>query len=80
MIYLIDYDWRGEHLVDMQVFEDLQRPAAEAARRDRELRLLNERLDREIVLLEALDEEGLRRTHTRYFKSLEELLAQAVHD
>jgi hypothetical protein len=77
MIYLIDYDWKSERLVRMEVFEDTRRSAAEAARSTLEVQLLKEKQDREVVLLEALDEAGLRRTHARYFKSLEELLAQA---
>lgn len=79
MIYLIDYDWRAERLVSMQAFDDGLRTQAEAARRALEVRLLKESRDREVVLLEALDEAGLRRTHGRYFRSLEELLAQATH-
>ena len=62
----------------MVVFADEQRSAAEAARSALEIRLLNGKEDREVVLLEALDEAGLRRTHGRYFKSLEEVLAQAA--
>lgn len=79
MIYLIDYDWKAERLISMTVFDDTERPAAEAARSALEIRLLREKQDREVVLLEALDEAGLHRTHARYFESLEELLAQAAH-
>ncbi|MGQ3051372.1 MAG: hypothetical protein ACT6S0_06280 [Roseateles sp.] len=75
---MIDYDWKAERLVGMVSFDDTCRPAAQAARSALEIQLLKEKQEREVVLLEALDEAGLRRTHARYFKSLEEMLAQAA--
>ncbi len=38
-------------------------------------RLLRGHPDLEVVLLTAADEEDLRRTHSRYFESVDELLA-----
>jgi hypothetical protein len=78
MIYLIHYDRRTAKLVMMQPFTDNQRQQAEKARLDTELELLSSGLSREVVLLEATNEEELRKTHRRYFERLEDLLKPAA--
>jgi hypothetical protein len=35
----------------------------------------HKRVDREVVLLQAVTEQALRRTHRRYFESLKELVS-----
>jgi len=78
MIYLIDYDRRSGKLITMRTYSDDRRAAAELDRLNLELALLDQRLTREVVLLEAADEAGLRRTHGRYFESLEDMAARGV--
>jgi len=78
MIYLIDYDRRTGQLVVMRPFSDDEREAAQNARLELELSLRGKSQGREVVLLEAADEAGLRRTHGRYFETLETLAAQGA--
>jgi len=78
MIYLIDYDRRSGTLIEMRAFGDNERETAQNARLDLELALYAKGLEREIVLLEAADEAGLRRTHGRYFETLESLAAHGA--
>lgn len=73
MIYLIDYDRSAGHLANMRVFADAASREAEDARLELELQQWHSGLSHEVVLLEAANEEQLRRTHARYFKSLAEL-------
>ncbi len=46
---------------------------AQEARLALELALNQEGVHREVVVLEALDEDALRRSHRRYFENLKEL-------
>lgn len=78
MIYLIEYDWQTGHPAKMTPYLDTQRLAAEDARLALELALHGLGIEREVVLLQAADEATLRRTHGRYFESLETMLAHAV--
>jgi hypothetical protein len=73
MIFLIEYDRQLGVVVEVRRFPDAERPRAEEARLELELTLGRQRVDREVVLLEALSEEVLRRTHRRYFEALSEL-------
>ena len=50
-------------------------PSPERSRLELEINLHRLKIDDEVVLLEAENESGLRRTHRRYFESL----AQIVH-
>ena len=69
MIFLIEYDRTTRQTFQFRKYDDEKRSEAE----DERLRLeldLNSRgllLQREVVVLEALNEHGLRRTHERYF-------------
>lgn len=72
MIFLIDYD-RERGLQSLRLFEDSERSAATQARFDLELAHHREGLVREVVLLEAGDEETVRKTHGRYFYNLKDL-------
>ncbi|HEV7396897.1 MAG TPA: hypothetical protein VGN86_10340 [Pyrinomonadaceae bacterium] len=57
----------------MTSFEDADKEAAEETRLKLELCLNLIGVKNEIVLLDATTESALRRTHRRYFESLEEL-------
>jgi hypothetical protein len=71
MIFLIDYDRRLGKIRLLERFSDDDRQNAERLRLALELR---GRADAEIVLLEADDEETVRKTHARYFNTATELL------
>jgi hypothetical protein len=76
MIYLIEYDRQVGKLISSKKFDSADRMKAEAQRLTLELELLSRKISREIVLLEAISEEDLRKTHRRYFKDLEEGLEE----
>ena len=75
MIYLIQYDRSAGVLVSMTSFEDGQRSEASTAKLDLEISLLGTSAVMEVVLLEASTEEHLRKTHRRYFETLNGLKA-----
>lgn len=70
MIFLIQYDRSTGTLVSMTAFEDDQRSSASAAKLDLEISLLGVSSVMEVVLLEAPTEDHLRKTHRRYFETL----------
>lgn len=74
MIFLIEYDRDSGQMVTFRSFDDSEREVAESARLDLELELNRRGIEREVVILEAASEEAVRRTHRRYFETLEELL------
>jgi hypothetical protein len=74
MIVLVHYARRKGHLVSLQWFRDDQRDLAENARLALELSLEDRNNDSEVVLLDAENEEALRRTHRRYFETIEQLM------
>jgi hypothetical protein len=76
MLFLIEYDRDKGELVTVRQFDDAQRTVAENARIEREVLLHREGIEREIVLLEAASQQDLRRTHGRYFKTLEALASR----
>lgn len=67
MIFLIEYDRRKGELVAIESFPDEERPRAQANRLETEIRLNREKIDHEVVILEAPSEQALRETHRRYF-------------
>lgn len=71
MIYLIDYDWKRGRLVGMKCFDETDRQAAQEARLRLELELLDDKQEREVVLLQAESEAALRLTHQRYFLAVD---------
>ena len=80
MIFLIEYDRPTRRTLLFKTFADTERHKAQNDRLEIELGL-NRRgllLEREVVLLEAHDEQGLRRTHERYFENLPEDLKSPV--
>ena len=74
MIFLIEYDRREGNAVSKRVFLDWERSAAADARFALELELERRGLDHEVVLLDAKDEDALRRTHARYFENLGDII------
>lgn len=74
MLFLIEYDRGRGDVITIQEFDESDRRAAERARLERELQLNNGERQREVVLMEAANEEALRRTHRRYFEDLCELV------
>ena len=74
MIFLIDYERKTGVLRKFKRFRDDQRAEAQRERLDIELSLNGSRESREVVLLEADQEETLRRTHRRYFETTREIV------
>jgi hypothetical protein len=74
MVFLIEYARDQGRLVAIKAFEDHDSRSAENARLELELDLNSRGVEHEVVLLEADNEEALRRTHRRYFETLSELV------
>jgi hypothetical protein len=73
MIFLIEYDRNGGQIVQMERFENEERGKAQESRLELELRLNRQKIEHEVVLLDAATEEDVRKTHRRYFEDLHEL-------
>ena len=78
MIFLIEYDRQRERIVKFEKFKNSRRDDAEDQRLEIELDLNRRKVNHEVVLLEAETENGLRRTHKRYFQSLKESLKEKI--
>ena len=74
MIFLIDYDRKKGLIQLFKAFKADQRAEAQRERLDIELSLDGSRASREVVLLEADDEQTLHQSHQRYFKTTREIL------
>jgi hypothetical protein len=74
VIFLIDYARRQGRILTFESFADDEWPRAQARRLEIELTLGESLLDREVVLLQAANEEALHLTHGRYFKDLAALV------
>jgi len=75
MLFLIEYDRSRGEIVTFIEFGDDKSRSAEQARLEMELDLNRRGVEREVVLLEAENEEALRRTHRRYFEDLAQLVS-----
>jgi len=73
VFFLIQYNRELGELEKLISFPDYQRHKAEDVRLELEMEHKRRGIEREVVLLEALDEAALRRTHRRYFANLAEL-------
>ena len=73
MLFLIEYDRDRGSIVTIKPFNDSNGERAEDSRLELELELSVKGINNEVVLLEAPNEEALRRTHRRYFEDLAEL-------
>jgi hypothetical protein len=74
MLFLIEYAREKGKLVTFKAFSEKDSTLAKNTRLELELDLNRRGVNREVVLLEAENEEALRRTHRRYFENLEELV------
>ena len=70
MIFLIEYDRLKGNIVNMGKFNGSELGKAEKKRLEIEIDLNHKKIGHEVVLLEAADENLLRRTHRRYFETL----------
>jgi len=78
MTFLIEYDRSKGTTLRFESFEDKDRKVAEALRLQIELELSREKIDHEVVLLEAPNKEALRRTHRRYFENVEQFMQSSI--
>jgi hypothetical protein len=74
MIFLIEYNRPQGRIITFRNFADSERTKAENARLKIELELNRRGGDHEVVLLEAANEDALRKTHRRYFETPREIL------
>ena len=70
MLFLIEYKRSEGRIVNLKTFDDSERSKAERSRFEIELELNQKKIDHEVVLLDAADEQALRRTHRRYFEDV----------
>jgi len=68
MLFLIEYKRSEGRIVTLKSFNDSERSKADESRLAIELDLNEKGIDYEVVLLDAADEQALRRTHRRYFE------------
>lgn len=78
MIFLIVYDGALGEVETFEKFQDADTALADKARLEIEIDLLEKGIDREVVLLEAENEEALRKTHRRYFETLRQLMKKGL--
>lgn len=74
MLFLIDYDRKSGRIITMRSFPNSRWHDAEESRLSLEIDHRNQGLEREIVTLEAPNEEALRKTHRRYFEEIADLI------
>jgi hypothetical protein len=74
MIFLIQYNRELGRIITMESFTDSDQKHAQEERLKLELNLAENGVDDEVVILEAKNEEAVRRTHRRYFEDLHELM------
>jgi len=80
MIFLIEYDRPQGRIITFKTFSDSERSTAEDERLNIELDLNQSGREHEVVLLEAVDEAALHRTHRRYFEDLAQMVKSANGD
>ena len=69
MIFLIVYDRHKGLVISFETFDDGDQLKAEDLKIQTELDLHKQGIGHEVVLLQAENEQALRRTHRRYFES-----------
>lgn len=77
MYFLIDYDRRAGKMNSFSAYPVEQRASAEEKRLELELAHNAAGLIREVVILQAPSEAHIRRTHRRYFETIEQLVKLA---
>ena len=75
MIFLIEYNRLQGKIVKIERFDNLSRSRAEKIRLDIELDLSHKLINHEVVLLDAVSEKAVRRTHRRYFENVRQMAA-----
>jgi hypothetical protein len=78
MIFLIEYNRPKGRIVTFRVFDKSKQAKAEDARLNIELDMNRRGIQHEVVLLEAVSEKALRRTHRRYFENARQILTSAT--
>lgn len=79
MLFFIEYQTGPDGgLVSMQRYPDEQLKQAKADRLAREIECRRQGIERELVILQSESEENIRRTHGRYFYSVEELVQRLM--
>lgn len=73
MLFLIEYDRSEGQIITFKTFLNEKRQMADDEVLEMELRLNKLGVKREVVILEAPTELELRRSHRRYFETLEQL-------
>ena len=73
MIFLIQYDRQGGKVIKLEEYKNSEQEKAEDKRLALELRLNRKNVHHEVVLLQATSRNLLNRTHSRYFKSADEI-------
>jgi hypothetical protein len=73
VLFLIEYDRQHGHICSLREWADSERLQAGRARLELELQLRESGTEREVVLLEADSEAAMRKTHRRYFESIDDL-------
>lgn len=74
MLFLIEYDRLRGEIVSISTHADDQRALVDEARLGMELRQRRDATLHEVVVLQAANEDALRKTHARYFKSAQALV------
>ena len=72
MLFLIEYDRPSGKLLQLRKFGESEWRTANDARLELEIDLNRRGIQREVVILDAPNEEALRHTHGRYFKDFAE--------
>jgi hypothetical protein len=73
MLFLIEYARSEGKVVKLNSFTDSERAEAQKQKFDIELSLNRSGIEHEVVLLDAIDEDAIRRTHRRYFQDLSQI-------
>jgi len=73
MLFLIEYARSEGKVVKLKSFTDSERAEAQKQKLDIELALNRSGIEHEVVLLDAIDEDAIRRTHRRYFEDLSQI-------
>ena len=73
MIFLIEYNRSSGEIVTFKTFDDADKDKAADKRFELELARNRAGIEHEVVLLDAVSEEAVRRTHRRYFEDINQL-------
>ena len=77
-LFVLIYDRRGDGVVELKLFDNTERDAADEFRMRAERTALLEDLDQDIVLFQAESREALERTHGGYFLNDRQLLESTL--